>query len=218
MQKAKMVMKQPDLSVSKGDAEKADKLFDNFANGALREVSREASSFSTWSMIRRMLAKSKIDPSEKHIFEIIKRMDKDKVPAPVALHISETATRKIQNLQKITLIKMIPFFVGMLGLIILGGLILATKPLLFTNPVIQRYLIMLALMIPLLVWGLRQRKDAKFDMIATNILLQASSAYASAKFQGKGQIAAMQNLDEMRRRAKSMEAKNKAEAKSKDKK
>jgi hypothetical protein len=45
------------------------------------------------------------------------------------------------------------------------------------------------------------------DMLATNIFLQAASAYASAKLQGKGQIAAMQNLEEMRRKAKTMEAK-----------
>lgn len=210
-------MRQPDLTVSKGDAEKADKLFDNFANGALREVMREARSFSTWSFVRRLISKNKIDPSEKHIFEIIKRMDKDKIPAPVALHISETATAKMQNLQKITLIKMIPFFVGTLGVLILLGLIFSTKPLSFANPVLLRYLIVLGIMLTLLVWGFLQRKKAKFDMIAGNILLQASSAYASAKFQGKGQIAAMQNLEEMRRKAKTMEAKAKA-TKSKDKK
>jgi hypothetical protein len=63
--------------------------------------------------------------------------------------------------------------------------------------------------IPLFVWGIARRKSAKLDMISINVVLQGATAYASAKMQGKGQIAAMQNLDEMRRKAKSMEKKQK---------
>ncbi len=213
-----MIIKQPDLSVSKTNEEKGIRLFDNYMNGALRQVARDSGSFSTWSQIRRLTSKNKIDPSEKHIFEIVKRLEKDKVHAQVALQLSEMSTRKAQGLQQHTLIKMIPFFVAVLGLIVLAVLTLMAKPLAFDNPVVQRYLMISAVFIPLLVWGLRSRSQAKVDMIATNILLQASSAYASAKLQGKGQIAAMQNLDEMRRKAKSMEEKSKKQNKKVEKK
>lgn len=202
-------MRQPDLSISKANEEKGIKVFDNYMNGALRQVTRDAAAFSTWSQVRRLLGKSKLDPSEKHIFEIVKRMEKDKIHSQVALQLTEMTTTKAQNLQKLTLIKMIPFFLAVIGLIVLTALILATRPLLLTNPILQRYLIISVLFIPLLVWGLRCRAEAKMNMLATNILLQASSAFASAKLQGKGQIAAMQNLDEMRRKAKTMEAKSK---------
>lgn len=200
-------MRQPDLSISKANEEKGIKIFDNYMNGALRQVVRDAAAFSTWSQVRRLVSKSKVDPSEKHIFEIVKRMEKDKVHSQVALQLTEMTTNKAQNLQKLTLIKMIPFFLAVLGLIVLTALILATRPLEFTNPALQRYLIISLIFIPMLIWGLRRRSEAKMEMLATNIFLQASSAYASAKLQGKGQIAAMQNLEEMRRKAKTMEAK-----------
>ena len=67
----------------------------------------------------------------------------------------------------------------------------------------------LAFFIPLLIWGMNKRKEAKVDMLAINVLMQASSAYSSAKMQGKGSIAAMQNLSEMRTRSKKLEEKNK---------
>ncbi len=215
--KSKTIMRQPDLSISKANEEKGIKVFDNYMNGAVRQVARDASSFSTWSQVRRLVSKTKIDPSEKHIFEIVKRMEKDKVHSQVALQLTEMTTTKAQNLQKITLIKMIPFFIAILGLIVLTVLILMARPLAFTNPIVQRYLIAAAIFVPLLVWGLKSRAEAKMDMIATNILLQASSAFASAKLQGKGQIAAMQNLDEMRRKAKTMEAKAKKDDKKSEK-
>ncbi len=216
--KSKTIMRQPDLSISKANEEKGIKVFDNYMNGALRQVSRDAGSFATWSQVRRLISKTKIDPSEKHIFEIVKRMEKDKVHSQVALQLTEMTTSKAQNLQKLTLIKMIPFFVAVLGLLVLSVLILMARPLEFANPIVQRYLIISVIFIPLFIWGLKRRAEAKMDMIATNVLLQASSAYASAKLQGKGQIAAMQNLEEMRRKAKTMEAKSKKDDKKSEKK
>lgn len=208
-----MVMKQPDLTVSKANQEKAEKLYGNFVAGVTRQVKDEMSSFSTWSTLMRMIRKDKADPSEKHIYEVVKRMEKDKVHSQVALQISEMTTKKAENLQKLTLIKMIPFLLGMLGLIILTSLTFAAKPLSFTNPSIQIYAIAAAVFLPLTIWGYFKRGEAKLDMVATNILLQASSAYASAKMQGKSAIAAMQNLDQMRRKAKAMEEKNKKKKK-----
>lgn len=207
--KSKMTIKQPDLSVSKANQEKAGKVFDNFMNGATRQVKDDLQAFSTWAMIARMINKNKVDPSEKHIYEIVKRFERDKVNSQIALQISDLTSRRVENLQKITLIKMIPFLLGMLGLFVLTILILMTRPLEFANPVIQNYLIISGIFLSLFIWGYFKRGEAKLDMVATNILLQASSAYASAKMQGKGGIAAMQNLGEMRRRAKSMEEKSK---------
>ncbi len=69
--------------------------------------------------------------------------------------------------------------------------------------------------LPLLIWGIIRRKSAKLDMISINVVLQGATAYASAKMQGKGQIGAMQNLDEMRRKAKSMDKKSKESKKEK---
>lgn len=207
--KSKMTIQQPDLTVTKANQEKAGKIYDNFVNGVIRQVKGELGAFSTWATIMRFVTKSKVDPSEKHIYEVIKRFERDKVNSQVALQISDITTRKAQSLHKITLIKMIPFLAGMLGMIVLISLTIATRPLEFSNPTIQKYLIISAIFLPLFIWGYFKRGEAKLDMVATNILLQASSAYASAKMQGKGGIAAMQNLGQMRRKAKAMEQKNK---------
>lgn len=202
-------MKQPDLTVSKANQERAEKLYGNFVAGVNRQIKDDMANFSTWSTILRMIRKDKADPSEKHIYEVVKRMERDKVNSQIALQVSEMTTRKAENLQKLTLIKMIPFLLGMLGLIIVVSLTIAAKPLSFANPAVQVYASLAAILLPLLVWGYIKRGEAKLDMVATNILLQASSAYASAKMQGKSAIAAMQNLDQMRRKAKAMEQKNK---------
>lgn len=210
-----MTIQQPDLTVTKANQEKAGKMYDNFVNGVIRQVKGELGVFSTWATIMRFVTKNKVDPSEKHIYEVIKRFERDKVNSQIALQISDITTRKAQSLQKITLIKMIPFLAGMLGMIVLISLTIATRPLEFSNPTIQKYLIISAIFFPLFIWGYFKRGEAKLDMVATNILLQASSAYASAKMQGKGGIAAMQNLGQMRRKAKAMEQKSKESVKKK---
>ena len=69
--------------------------------------------------------------------------------------------------------------------------------------------------IDLKLWGIIQRKSFKYDMLSASILHQVCSAYAAAKMQGKGAVGAMQNLGEMRIRAKSMQEKEKAAKKKK---
>jgi len=202
-------IQQPDFSVSKVNQERATKLFDNFMNATKRTIEKNISEFSTLSAIKRLLKGSKNDPTDAQILEVIKRLDRDKINSQIAIQISEFCQIKAQNLQKITLLKLIPFFIGSLGLLVLGTLTLTVKPLSFQNPEIYKFLIPMVFFIPLLIWGIVRRKSAKLDMISINVVLQGATAYASAKMQGKGQIAAMQNLDEMRRKAKSMEKKQK---------
>jgi len=202
-------IQQPDFSVSKVNQERATKLFDNFMNATKRTIEKNISEFSTLSAIKRLLKGSKTDPTDAQILEVIKRLDRDKINSQIAIQISEFCQIKAQNLQKITLLKLIPFFIGSLGLLVLGTLTLTVKPLSLQNPEIYKFLIPMICFIPLLIWGISRRKSAKLDMISINVVLQGATAYASAKMQGKGQIAAMQNLDEMRRKAKSMEKKQK---------
>jgi hypothetical protein len=202
-------IQQPDFSVSKVNQERATKLFDNFMNATKRTIEKNISEFSTLSAIKRLLKGSKNDPTDAQILEVIKRLDRDKINSQIAIQISEFCQIKAQNLQKITLLKLIPFFIGSLGLLVLGTLTLMVKPLSFQNPEIYKFLIPMVFFIPLLIWGIVRRKSAKLDMISINVVLQGATAYASAKMQGKGQIAAMQNLDEMRRKVKSMEKKQK---------
>jgi hypothetical protein len=202
-------IQQPDFSVSKVNQERATKLFDNFMNATKRTIEKNISEFSTLSAIKRLLKGSKNDPTDAQILEVIKRLDRDKINSQIAIQISEFCQIKAQNLQKITLLKLIPFFIGSLGLLVLGTLTLTVKPLSLQNPEIYKFLIPMICFIPLFVWGIARRKSAKLDMISINVVLQGATAYASAKMQGKGQIAAMQNLDEMRRKAKSMEKKQK---------
>lgn len=203
--KTKMVMQAPDLSVSKANQERADKLIGNFLNATERQVKEDIKSFSTTSAVWRLIKKDKTDPSQRIILETIKRMEKDKIHSQVGLQISEITGNKLQAFQQSMIFKMIPYLVGLLGISILTVLVLTTKPLDLGNPVLQRYLLILGAFIPLFIWGLVQRKKAKIEMLSTNILLQAATAYASAKMQGKGQVGALQNLAEMKRRAKSLE-------------
>jgi|GEM_PF-1602513 hypothetical protein len=207
--KNRTMIKQPDFSVSKVNQERATKLFENFMNATKRNIEKNISEFSTLSALKRLLKGSKNDPTDAQILEVIKRLDRDKINSQIAIQISEFCQIKAQNLQKITLLKLIPFFIGSIGLVVLGSLTLMVKPLSLQNPEIYKFLIPMLIFIPLFVWGILRRKSAKLDMISINVVLQGATAYASAKMQGKGQIAAMQNLDEMRRKAKSMEKKQK---------
>lgn len=207
----KMTMKAPDMSVSKANQEKATKLYGHFVGSVRKQVTSSSKDFSTWATLSRYLSKSKqIDPAEAQVLEVVRRMQKDKLHAEIALQLSETSATALQSMQKTVIIQMIPYLLGLLLTIVVASLAIFTKPLLFTNPVLQRYLLMLLPAVALLVWGLVTRAKLKFDMLALNILMQASSAYASAKMQGRGEIGALQNLAEMKRRAAAMEKKAKS--------
>lgn len=212
-----MTMRMPDLSVSKANQEKASKLYGHFISSIGNQLRRSAADFSTLATLSRYFSKSKKqDPAEAHVLEVVRRMQKDKLHAEIALQLSETTSQTLQSMQKTVFIQMIPYLLGLLLTIVIGVLALFTKPLLLSNPALQRYLLLLLPATALLIWGLIARSKLKFDMLALNILMQASSAFASAKMQGKGEIAALQNLAEMKRRAASMEKKSKVKA-SKDK-
>jgi hypothetical protein len=208
--KSKTMMQMPDMSVSRANQDKANKIFDSSLKALRQQIKKDMKSFSTLSTVLRFIRKDKSDPNDKHVIELIKKMDRDKTHSQIALQLSETASKRLQNLQYALLIKMIPYFIGLLAMIIITSLVFATKPLSFENPVLQRYLVAFAVFLPVFIWGLVKRREAKLDMLSMNVLLQASAAFASAKMQGKGQVAAMQNLAEMRRRSKSLDRKAKA--------
>lgn len=210
MRKNKSAFQQPNMDISKNDVAKLDKLYGNFYEGSRRQVKSNVQKFSTFSMLKNQFSKNKKeDASDSLILEVIKRMEKDKLQANLALNMAEKCQTQAQNIQKTSLIKMIPFLVASIGIIVCISLALSVRPLSFTNQSLLVYLAPLVLLIPLFFWGQAKRKDAKVDMLAINILMQASSAYSSAKMQGKGAIAAMQNLSEMRTRSKKLEEKNK---------
>jgi hypothetical protein len=215
--KSKTTMQRPDFSVSKANQEKASQIFQNFFTGTKRQLEKDKASFSSFAMIKRIFSKNKVDPSNNHILEVIKRFEKDKLHSQVAIQLSETAQKQAQNMQKLVLIKMIPFIIASIGFFVFAVLTLMQKPLSITSFETLRFLIPCLLLVPVMIWGSLQRSSAKFDMLSLNILLQASSAYATAKMQGKGAVAAMQNLTEMRRRAKSMDEKAKSAKKDKKK-
>jgi len=215
MKKNKSVFQQPDLSLAKQDTEKADKLFANFYNGCERQIQTDAKAFSTWSMIQRLIKRNSEDPSNDHIIEVVKRMERDKLTAPIAAHISTQCQTQAQQLQKTSLIKMIPFFLSAIAIIVLTVMIFTVRPLAISNPDLLKFAIPILILIPVFIWGLKSRSQVKIQMLVINILMQASSAYASAKIQGKGTVGALQNLEEMRRRAKSMDQKSKTQDKNK---
>lgn len=210
MRKNKSVFQQPNMDVSKNDLAKLDKLYVNFYEGSRRQVKENIKKFSTFAMLKNQFSKKKKeDASDNLILEVVKRMEKDKLQANMALNMAERCQTQAQNIQKTSLIKMIPFLLAVLGIIVCFSLALSVRPLSFTNQSLLMYLAPLVLFVPLFFWGQAKRKDAKVDMLAINILMQAASAYSSAKMQGKGAIAAMQNLGEMRNRSKKLEEKNK---------
>ncbi len=215
--KSKMTMRAPDLSVSKANQERALKLYGHFLTSIRTQLTHCANDFSTLTTISRFLSKStKPDPAEAHIMDVVRRMQKDKLHAEIALQLSETSALTLQSMQKTVIIQMIPYLLGLFLTIIFVVMALFVKPLEFSNPALQRYLLLMIPAVALLVWGLVTRSKMKFDMLSLNILMQASSAFASAKMQGKGEIGALQNLAEMKRRAASMEknSKKKKEQKS----
>ena len=209
----KVKMQRPDFSVSKNNAEKGYQLVENFLNGAKKSVKEDAKNFSTISTFTRMLKKDQNDPSDKHVLNAVKRMQQDKLNSQVAMQISQITTERAQSMQMQVLMKMIPFFLGLLGLCVLGALIAFERPFVFDTTAMQIKMSIFTAFVPVFIWGLARRKEAQLDMLATNIVLQASAAFASAKMQGRGQIGALQNLNEMRVKAKKMEAEKKAEKK-----
>jgi hypothetical protein len=222
MQKNKTSFQRPDLSIDKSSEDKAYQLIDNFANGILRQVKENAKEFGTIKAIQRFLKQvTTEDPSDKIIYESIKRMDRDKISPQVSLSMSEIAMKRAQNLQKTSMIKMIPYLLGLAGLLTVIIMSFFSGPFNFTNPAVIRNLILGLLFTGLIIWGTIQRRSTKYSMITASLLHQACSAFASAKLQGKGAVGALQSLAEMRTRAKSMQTKAKAkeaEKKIKDKK
>lgn len=205
----KVSIQQPDLRVSKNNQKKAEDLFDNFLNGIKRELKKDLRSFSLFASIKRLITKDKTDPASKHVVEVVKRMEKDKMHSQIALQLSETATMQIQNMQKLVLVKMIPFFLSSIGMIICVALASRVRPWDFNNFELQKFLIPLAIILPVFIWSLSKRKEVKVDMLAINILLQSSSAFASAKMTGQGTVAAMLNLEQMKRKAEKLSKKKK---------
>ncbi len=206
-------MQQADLTVSKANQKKAETLFDNFSNGIKRELSRDIKSFGIMSIVKRMLSKSKSDPATPHVVDVIKRMEKDKIHSQVALQLAETASSQMQNMQKIVLIKMIPFLAATLGIIICLSLAATVRPFVISNFDLQKFLIPLLILVPLFIFGSMKRKEAKLDMLAINVLMQAASAFASAKMSGQGTVAAMLNLEQMKRKAEKLNKTQKETAK-----
>lgn len=196
---------QANFNLNKSEKDKANQIFVNYLNGTKKQIEKDRQKFSTMAFVQRLIQKNLNDPTNLHILEIVKRMEKDKLSAPLAFYISEECQKQSSNFQKSILIKMIPFFIAILGLAVSSVLLAFSKPYSFANSDFLKYLVLDFIFLPILFWGLRHRQSAKFDMINLNVLLQASSAYASAKAQGKTTIAAMQNLDIMRRKAKSIE-------------
>jgi len=211
MQRTKVSFQRPDLSVDKASEEKAYLLIDNFAKGILRQIKENAGEYSTLKAIQKFLKKdSSEDPSDKIIFEAIKRMEKDKISSQIALAMSEIAMKRAQNLQKASMIKMIPYLLGLAGILTMLILSFFSGPWSISNPLMIRNLLLSLVFTGLLIWGIIQRRTAKFTLIGASLLHQACSAFASAKIQGKGAIGALQSLNEMRTKAKTMQLKEKA--------
>ena len=221
MQRPKSAFQRPDISIDQNAENKAYQLITNFSNGIVRQIEKNPKDFSTWKTIMRQIKKEEpsSDPADKVIFESVKRMEKDKITAQVALAMSQIAERRAKNAQASSFMKMLPYFIGLAGILVMSILtFFFSGELSFANPAIVRNLLVSTIFIGLLVWGMVQRKTFKFDILSASILHQACSAYAAAKMQGKGAVGALQNLEEMRVRAKSMQAKEAAEKKAKKEK
>lgn len=155
MQKNKISFQRPDLSIDKSSEDKAYQLIDNFANGILRQVKENAKEFGTIKAIQRFLKQvTSEDPSDKIIYESIKRMDRDKISSQVSLSMSEIAMKRAQNLQKTSMIKMIPYLLGLAGLLTVIIMSFFSGPFNFTNPAVLRNLILGVLFTGLIIWEL----------------------------------------------------------------
>ena len=208
-QRTQTKMQRPDLSVSKANQDKASRLIGNYLNATEKTVKANSSDFSMFTSLWNMITRKNLDPSEKHVLEIVKRMEKDKLHSQVALQITDITMNRVQNMQKAMIFKVIPYLLGIVATGVLLVLIFMAEPRTFENPLIQKYLLGLVFSLILLGYGAMSRNKVKTEMIASNLLFQASSAFATAKMQGKGSLGAMQSLAEMKKRAKSEEKKSK---------
>lgn len=208
-QRSQTRMQQPNLSVSKANQDKASRLITNYLKAAEKSVKSNSSYFSTFTGIKNFISRNKSDPSEKLVLEVVKRMERDKLHSQVALQMTDITMNRVQNMQKTMIFKVIPYLLGFLATGILLTLIFFLEPRTFENPLLLRYIFGLGFALILLAYGAFARNKVKTQMIASNILFQASSAFATAKIQGKGSLGAMQSLGEMKKRAKAEEKKSK---------
>ena len=78
MQKrSKVSFQMPDLSVSKTNQDKANRLISNFFTATERQVKSNARDFSGLAGVIRFIKKDKNDPSEKIVLETVRRMQKE---------------------------------------------------------------------------------------------------------------------------------------------
>ena len=215
--KNKVSMQRQSFAVSRNNQGKATTLIENFLGGIKRQIQKDLKNFSTIATVTRLVKKIEQDPSDKHILESVKRMEKDKLNPQVAMEMSEIARNKTEGIQRSTILKLIPYFIGIAGLLVLVISSFFAAELSFSDPTIQRNAILMPVFLALFIWGMVSRNKTKIEMLSHNILFQASAAYASARMQGRGKVAALQNLQEMRSRAKAMQAKEKAAKKNKKK-
>ncbi|MFN5847429.1 MAG: hypothetical protein ACK43K_02970, partial [Chitinophagales bacterium] len=105
MKKSQTQFTQPDFSLGRNEQDKAEQLYNNFYQGTRRQIEKDLKQFSTLNSIKRIFNKTLADPNDGQILEVVKRMEKDKLLAPMAFYIANKCQSQVFNLQKAILIK-----------------------------------------------------------------------------------------------------------------
>jgi uncharacterized protein YneF (UPF0154 family) len=103
MKKSQTQFTQPDFSLGRNEQDKAEQLYVNFFQGTRRQIEKHFKEFSTINAIKRIFNKTLPDPNDAQILEVIKRMEKDKLLAPMAFYIANKCQSQVFNLQKATI-------------------------------------------------------------------------------------------------------------------
>jgi hypothetical protein len=202
-------------NMGKVDYGRALELKEHYSTAIRKQLVKSKEKFSTFSSIKALIKKENTNNIQEYVSDTISRFFSQKLAANMALKISEISAADVSRLQKSMIFKILPYTLGVIGLTVMLILIAFTRPFLITNLELQIKLAASLLFIGMIIFGQQNRSKIKFDMLATNVLYQASAAYFTAKMQGKGKVAAMQNLDELNRRAQAEAAKEKASKKKK---
>ena len=179
--------------------DKIKQAINNYLNYAQKHIVEHKKDFSSWNTIyHKFIKKDKVDPTFDYTKEIIKRMDKDKMPSQIAMQIAETLLPEVQNIKKDVLIMAIPLVLGAALLITFTALFSFSRPFTITNHYLISYATGIFVSSLLLGFGLYKRKNIKFKTLTRTMIFQASSAYGAAKMQGQGSFGAFRILDEMK--------------------
>ncbi len=179
--------------------DKIKQIINNYINHAQKYILDHKKEFSTWNTVyNKFIKKNNTDPAFEYTKEIIKRLERDKIPSQVSMQMVESIMPEMKGMKKEVIFMILPMAIGFILLITFSLLFSFTRPLNLSNPFVIYYAIGMFISGLVFGFGMFQRKKVKLVTLTRAMFFQALTAYGAAKMQGQGSFAAFRILEEMK--------------------